>query len=531
MALFAAALLATLAGGSANAADGTFVAVANRVDMVHDAARNRVYISAGGQILRYATKYDLFRSPIVLGGNLSGIDISPDGKTLVAADRNSSTTHAWVWLVDLDTLVARKMEVAKSQYSGESGTFTAVFGGDGKVYTSSSYSGSGWVPFRRLDPDTGAWNTIVDVCQDTMLSVSGDGKVIAFAESNISDGRWGRYTIANQQLVQRQWYTDGTSWFNYEIGTDRTGSRYLIPTYGGGLVYDENYQKVATIGTYAGQQPSGIVFHPVEPLLYVPFVGTSEVREYDANLIARTKTWTVPSVFPSPYNWAFGSGRMRISRDGSLLMATVPGGLQLIRQYAPLRAEPVFATVAAGASVDIPLAGSIGNGGALSYSLASAPDIGQASIVNGSILRYSAPPHGGGAVAFRYRVSYGQASFDADVGITVGGSNLPPVAVADTAQYFGTQPILIPVLANDSDPDGDSLSITAVIGPTSGSLAIVGDKLQYTPGAATTETFTYSISDGRGGGDSATVTVSKRGRIVDEAGTPRRPLRRAPLAR
>jgi hypothetical protein len=124
-----ACLLAWAAVGPASAADGVFVPAAARRDAVHDAARNRVYISNGGQVLRYATKYDVFRSPIVLGGNLGGLDISPDGKTLVVADRSVSATEAWVWLVDLDTLAARKMPVPVAFY--ETGTYSAVYGSDG----------------------------------------------------------------------------------------------------------------------------------------------------------------------------------------------------------------------------------------------------------------------------------------------------------------------------------------------------------------------------------------------------------------
>jgi hypothetical protein len=512
-------LLAAIGAAPVFANDGIFVPASGRRDMVHDAARNRVYISAGGQILRYATKYDAFRSPIVLGGNLGGIDISPDGNTLVVADRSVSGTQAWVWLVDLDTLVARKMPVPLAFY--EAGTYTAVYGADGMVYTTSSFAGSGWTPFRRLNPQTGVWTSIVDVRQDTMLATSGDGKVIAFAESNISDGRWGRYDIPTQALVQRQWYTDGTSTFNYEITTNRDGSRYLI---NGNLAYDAAYQKVGTLpyGSVCG------VYHPVSPEFYTPVAGSNEVRVYDADTLTVTRTLTVGAPFAS-YGQALGDGRTRISRDGSLLMVAAPGGLQVIRQYAPLAAEPVFANVAPGASVDIPLLGSIGTRGALSYALASSPSIGQATIT-GSTLHYTAPLQGT-AVAFRYRVGYGRASVEADVGIAIDSvPNLPPVAVDDVAEYQGTSTVLIPVLLNDSDPDSDALQVVATTPPASGSVTIVGDKIQYTPGTVKSETFGYTVSDGRGGTDQALVTVTRRFRAPQSTGATR-PLPRATLPR
>jgi len=84
-----------------------------------------------------------------------------------------------------------------------------------------------------------------------------------------------------------------------------------------------------------------------------------------------------------------------------------------------------------------------------------------------------------------------------------------PIAVPDQA-VAGTQPIDIPVLANDRDPDGDPLTVTAVTTPSSGTVTINADgTLHYTPapGYVGTVTFTYTISDGHGGTATATVTV------------------------
>jgi Ca2+-binding RTX toxin-like protein len=88
-----------------------------------------------------------------------------------------------------------------------------------------------------------------------------------------------------------------------------------------------------------------------------------------------------------------------------------------------------------------------------------------------------------------------------------------PNAVADSAVVDeDAGPTAIPVLANDSDPDGDSLAITAASDGAHGTVAITGggNGLTYAPevdynGA---DSFTYTVSDGQGGEDTATVSVT-----------------------
>jgi hypothetical protein len=71
--------------------------------------------------------------------------------------------------------------------------------------------------------------------------------------------------------------------------------------------------------------------------------------------------------------------------------------------------------------------------------------------------------------------------------------------------------VTVNVLANDSDPDGDPLAVTSV---TPGSMGTTtnsgGGDITYRPnaGLAGADSFTYSISDGRGGAATATVHVT-----------------------
>src|SRR5690606_10028235 len=88
--------------------------------------------------------------------------------------------------------------------------------------------------------------------------------------------------------------------------------------------------------------------------------------------------------------------------------------------------------------------------------------------------------------------------------------NTPPVAIDDAALAATVGPVAIDVLANDSDADGDPLTVSAVTQPTGGSVAISGTMVVYTasPGFVGIDRFTYTIEDGRGGSATANVAVT-----------------------
>ena len=100
------------------------------------------------------------------------------------------------------------------------------------------------------------------------------------------------------------------------------------------------------------------------------------------------------------------------------------------------------------------------------------------------------------------------------------GGNDPPTADDDGTVDAGicadSDGLIIDVLDNDDDPDNDPLSIDSVGIPSNGTTVIIDDngtdKILYTPSSAPdTVTFDYTISDGNGGTDTATVTVAVNG--------------------
>ena len=87
--------------------------------------------------------------------------------------------------------------------------------------------------------------------------------------------------------------------------------------------------------------------------------------------------------------------------------------------------------------------------------------------------------------------------------------NAPPVAVDDAAIVDEDASVLVDVLGNDSDADGDALTVFAVGAPSNGTAAIEGGAVRYTPNADfnDADAFTYDVSDGRGGVARATVNI------------------------
>lgn len=90
---------------------------------------------------------------------------------------------------------------------------------------------------------------------------------------------------------------------------------------------------------------------------------------------------------------------------------------------------------------------------------------------------------------------------------TITATNNAPVATDDSATTSAGTAVSIPVLANDSDADNDTLSIASVAQPTHGTTTIVGTSVRYTPAAGFSgpDAFTYSVTDGAA---SATANVA-----------------------
>jgi subtilisin family serine protease len=113
----------------------------------------------------------------------------------------------------------------------------------------------------------------------------------------------------------------------------------------------------------------------------------------------------------------------------------------------------------------------------------------------------------------RYPKFFGCGVIDADgavLSLDPGPTNTPPVAAADEATVDEDRSVDIDVIANDSDADGDQPAVSSIGTPANGSASLnAAGLVRYVPepNFAGNDSFDYTISDGRGGSDTASVKV------------------------
>ena len=109
----------------------------------------------------------------------------------------------------------------------------------------------------------------------------------------------------------------------------------------------------------------------------------------------------------------------------------------------------------------------------------------------------------------------GEGTYVGTYTLSVSLNNRDPVANNDTVSTRPGLPVTINIGLNDSDADNDPLTTTGLSAPLQATVrytdnSFTADTVTYTPNRSATGTdrFTYQVSDGNGGTDTATVSVT-----------------------
>ena len=175
-------------------------------------------------------------------------------------------------------------------------------------------------------------------------------------------------------------------------------------------------------------------------------------------------------------------------------------------------AQSDSATINAGSSATINVLANDTNADGDNLTVTGTAGVNGTAVINANGSITFTPANGfSGTETFTYSVSDGNGgTASAAVNVIINALNSAPQAYNDSASTSEATAVTLNVLANDTDADGDSLTVTGTSG-VNGSAAInANGSITFTPvsGFSGTETFNYSVSDGNGGTASATVTVT-----------------------
>ena len=242
-----------------------------------------------------------------------------------------------------------------------------------------------------------------------------------------------------------------------------------------------------------------------------------------------TLSGIAPNLIYTPLSGFSGIDSFTFEVNDGDLTATADVTIEVVLVNGPPSAFGETYSVVEGETLEIAAPGVLGNdtdpdGNPLTAVVLSGPSHGSLTLneSGGFVYVHTGSDHTDDS--FTYRAFDGFAySTPATVTITIIKANDPPIAMDDFVSTVEDVAFMPDLLANDSDPDGDPIEITTITPPTFGVAALTpSGAVQYTPPLNWygTARFGYSISDGKGGVDTANVTVAVGARNDDPVAEP-----------
>jgi hypothetical protein len=250
-----------------------------------------------------------YGKPIPVGSDPEGIDITPDGSTLLVADSGGQTISE----VALSTRKVTTVETPAGFDSEKPYSIVAL--NNGNALFSTTFSGSGYgAHVYDLDLSTGAISTVSEiglVTEATTLSRSGDYSTAAAVLGDDSGGPFDVYSAATGNVVSGH-----LSSFLSSGALDGDGSTLLVD---GTYVVDP--ATGALLGTING--PSGsAVLTTAGTTGYV--LSASTITELDVSRFLTGQTIALPDP-------ASGGAQLAISPNGKYLVAETSGGATIVK--------------------------------------------------------------------------------------------------------------------------------------------------------------------------------------------------------
>jgi Ca2+-binding RTX toxin-like protein len=307
-------------------------------DFVLSPDGHTIYVAeADGMIRAYDTESHEQTDAWRVGGDLGGIDITPDGKTIVAvedetvfhkqgASFDEIVSHA-VYSLDVTTgSVTTNLQTVDEYYPD--GFFDIATTSDGKVILSGDDQ---WGALTVLDLATGSFTDMNNNLYPGTLRASTSHDYIAVMEDGISDAPVKVFTSGTGITASHGLYQDGVEGYNYGVvaidemkGLVAQGLGSTVNIYDLSLhfAFDLNSYKALGLGSV-----NGLAFSPNGRELYILDAAHDEIITVNTSVWEPTKTYDLGGV--SSIGDVYGNGLVA-SGDGSYLAFVAADGVHVV---------------------------------------------------------------------------------------------------------------------------------------------------------------------------------------------------------
>ncbi|GIM93546.1 Ig-like domain-containing protein [Paractinoplanes toevensis] len=260
---------------------------------------------------------------------------------------------------------------------------------------------------------------------------------------------------------------------------------------------DTPYHKPVTIG---------VLGNDFDPAGTLALTSVTQPASGTASLAGRSVTYAPPEGFGGIAGFSYTATDDGGHRTSAAVTVTVG---------APPAVPDKSAVAKPGGSVSVPLPTTDDGGRSVTVRWVGKPAHGTAVLNPDGSVTYTPDPGFTGVDTFTYEVVDADGNVaTASVIVTVTdppAANRPPIAAADSVTMAAGESVELRPTINDTDPDGDPVTIVKLGRPAHGTVAAgPDDTVIYRSGEAGRDRFSYTIADGRGGLATATVTIEVR---------------------
>jgi ELWxxDGT repeat protein len=318
----------------------SLIPIQNQRDLVYDKQRKTLYITtSSGDIQRYDMANHKLLTPLNVGTNLFGADITPDGNYLYVAEGDSQPKKGTIYKVNLTDNSVKN--ITYTPFFGEGGALDINIAANGKAIFTTIDEGAGLTSVREINLSNDTVTTRANINNGSSKYLMPTGNIYGGADRNlfltVEGNDSGGFVFTYDAALDKSVHSGAinVSANSSRASVNRDASLIALESNNDISIYDRELSYLRTLSNLDG----GMVFDPVKDILYTVNTTSDEIIGLD------TKTWKevlrfgigqdIPSMEAGKASTAYGQGVMTVSDDGQFLFLSTEAGVRQFNLSAP----------------------------------------------------------------------------------------------------------------------------------------------------------------------------------------------------